>query len=134
MQVSRGALHNSRVIWDDDDENSFEISPNNPLVALGAKSALMNWRKQHSPRIVCAPMPLRGTSKAYIIDRLRREEGLSYLADAIEAGRISSHAVGLELGWISRPDLVGVRDSQARQRHFLFQQLVREAARAARDR
>ena len=79
-------------------------------------------------------MPHRGTSKAYILKRLRREEGLSYLADAIEAGRISSHAVGLELGWIGRPDLVGVRDGQAKQRHFLFQRLLREAARVARDR
>jgi len=79
-------------------------------------------------------MPHRGTSKSYIIARLRRENGLSFLADAIEAGRISSHAVGLELGWIGRPDLVGVRDGQAKQRHFLFQRLVREAARAARDR
>jgi len=79
-------------------------------------------------------MPHRGTSNAYIIARLRRENGLSFLADAIEAGRISSHAVGLELGWIGRPDLVGVRDGQAKQRHFLFQRLVREAARAARDR
>ena len=73
-------------------------------------------------------MPHRGTSKAYILERLRREEGLSYVADAIEAGRISSHAVGLELGWIGRPDLVGVRDGQAKQRHFLFQRLLREAA------
>ena len=79
-------------------------------------------------------MSHRGTSKSYIIRRLRREEGLSFLADAIEAGRISSHAVGLELGWIGRPNLVGGRDGQAKQRHFLFQQLVREAARAARDR
>ena len=79
-------------------------------------------------------MSLRGTSRAYIISRLRQEEGLAFLADAIEAGRISSHAVGLELGWISRPDLVGVRPGQAKQRHFLFQKLVREAARAARDR
>jgi hypothetical protein len=77
-------------------------------------------------------MPHRGTSKAYIVRRLRREEGLSFLADAIEAGRISSHAVGIELGWIDRPDFLGVRDGQSKQRHFLFQQLVREAARAAR--
>jgi hypothetical protein len=79
-------------------------------------------------------MPHRGTSKSYIIRRLRQEEGLGFLADAIEAGRISSHAVGLELGWIGRPQLVGVRDGQAKQRHFLFQRLVREAARAARGR
>ena len=79
-------------------------------------------------------MPHRGTSKSYIIRRLRREEGLGFLADAIEAGRISSHAVGLELGWIGRPQLVGVRDGQSKARHFLFQRLVREAARAARGR
>ena len=79
-------------------------------------------------------MPHRGTSKAYIIDRLRREEGLSYLADAIVAERISSHAVCIELGWVGRPDFTGARDGQAKQRHFLFQKLTREAARAARDR
>jgi len=78
-------------------------------------------------------MPYRGNSKAYIVARLRRTDGLGFLADAIEAGRISSHAVGLELGWIGRPDLVGVRPGQAKARHFLFQQLVREAARAARN-
>ena len=79
-------------------------------------------------------MPHRGTSKSYIIRRLRQTEDLSFLADAIEAGRISSHAVGLELGWIGRPDLVGVRPGQAKARHFLFQRLLRENARAARAR
>jgi hypothetical protein len=79
-------------------------------------------------------MSHRGTSKRYIIERLRRTEGLGFLADAIEAGRISSHGVCIELGWVGRPDLVGVRDSQAKQRHFLFQRLLREGARAARDR
>ena len=78
-------------------------------------------------------MPHRGTSRAYILERLRRE-GLAYLADAIESSRISSHAVGLELGWIGRPDLVGVRPGQEKARHFLFQKLVREHARAARER
>jgi len=79
-------------------------------------------------------MPHRGTSKSYIIRRLRQTEDLSFLADAIEAGRISSHAVGLELGWIGRPDLVGVRPGQAKARHFLFQRLLRENARAAQGR
>jgi hypothetical protein len=78
-------------------------------------------------------MPHRGTSKAYIIRRLRQEEGLSFLADAIESGVITSHAVALELGWVDRPDFLGVRDGQSKQRHFLFQRLVREAARAARE-
>jgi len=79
-------------------------------------------------------MPHRGTSKAYVIQRLRRTEGLSFLADAIESGVISSHAVCIELGWIGRPDFIGARDGQAKQRHFLFQRLVREAARAAHHR
>jgi hypothetical protein len=79
-------------------------------------------------------MAHRGTSKAYIIARLRRTEGLAFLADAIERGEITSHGVCIELGWVDRPDLVGVRPSQAKARHFLFQRLVREAARAARDR
>jgi len=78
-------------------------------------------------------MPHRGSSKRYLVERLRRTEGLSFLADAVEAGRINSHAVGLELGWIGRPDLLGRRDSQAKARHFLFQKLMREAERA-RDR
>ena len=79
-------------------------------------------------------MPHRGTSKAYVLQRLRRTEGLGFLADAIEAGRISSHAVCIELGWVGRPDFTGARDGQAKQRHFLFQRLLRENARVARDR
>jgi len=79
-------------------------------------------------------MSQRGTSKAYIIERLRQDEGLAFLADAIERGQITSHAVGIELGWIARPDFTGARNSQSKARHFLFQRLVREAARAARDR
>jgi len=79
-------------------------------------------------------MAHRGTSRNYIVTRLRRTEGLAFLADCIERGEITSHAVGLELGWVSRPDFTGARDSQAKARHFLFQRLVRENARAARDR
>lgn len=71
-------------------------------------------------------MALHGTSKAYIVSRLRRAEGLSHLADAIEAGRISAHAVALELGWV-RPRLVGGSTSQAKERRFRFQKLLREA-------
>jgi len=79
-------------------------------------------------------MAYRGTSRQYVLDRLRRTEGLSFLADAIEAGLISSHAVCIELGWVGRPDFTGARDGQAKQRHFLFQRLLREGERAARDR
>jgi hypothetical protein len=79
-------------------------------------------------------MAHRGTSRQYVLQRLRRTEGLGFLADAIEAGRISSHAVCIELGWVGRPDFTGARDGQAKQRHFLFQRLLRENARVARDR
>jgi hypothetical protein len=79
-------------------------------------------------------MALHGTSRIYILDRLRRTEGLSYLADAVEAGRISAHACAIELGWIRRPALAGGSENQAKQRRFQFQKLLREAARAARDR
>ena len=79
-------------------------------------------------------MAHRGTSRQYVLQRLRRTEGLGFLADAIEAGRISSHAVCIELGWVGRPDFIGARDGQAKQRHFLFQRLLRENARVARDR
>jgi len=79
-------------------------------------------------------MAHRGTSRQYVLQRLRRTEGLGFLADAIEAGRISSHAVCIELGWVGRPDFTGARDGQAKQRHFLFQRLLREGERAARDR
>ena len=79
-------------------------------------------------------MPHRGTSKNYIVARLRRTEGLAFLADAIERGEITSHGVAIELGWVGRPDLVGVRPGQAKARHFLFQRLVREHARAAQGR
>jgi len=103
-------------------------------VALGTKSAVIDRRELHPPRIVRAPMPHRGTSRNYIVTRLRRTEGLAFLADAIERGEITSHAVAIELGWIARSDLVGVRPSQAKARHFLFQRLVRENARAAQGR
>jgi hypothetical protein len=79
-------------------------------------------------------MAYRGTSRQYVLDRLRRTEGLSFLADAIESGVITSNAVSLELGWRGRPDFTGARNSQAKARHFLFQRLVREHARAAQGR
>lgn len=79
-------------------------------------------------------MSQRGTARQYVIARLRRTEGLEFLADAIESGVITSSAVCIELGWRGRPDFTGARNSQTKARHFLFQKLVREHARAARDR
>jgi len=79
-------------------------------------------------------MPYTGNSRRYIIERLRRTEGLEFLADAIESGVITASAVSIELGWRGRPDFTGARNSQSRARHFLFQRLMREGQRAARDR
>jgi hypothetical protein len=42
-----------------------------------------------------------GTSRSYILDRLRRE-GLTDFVDAIERGRISAFAIACELGWANR--------------------------------
>jgi hypothetical protein len=79
-------------------------------------------------------MPYTGNSRSYVLRRLRRTEGLEFLADAIEGGVITASAVSIELGWRGRPDFTGARTSQSKARHFLFQKLVREHARATRDR
>ena len=51
-------------------------------------------------------MPLHGISRAYILDRLRRAEGLSHLADAVEAGRITAHLRGPSLARLALSELV----------------------------
>jgi hypothetical protein len=74
-------------------------------------------------------MASHGTSRAYLIARMRQTAGLEHLAAAVEAGKITAHAVGLELGWI-QPRLIGGRRgsvNQAKRRRFVFQKLVREA-------
>jgi|SRR6516162_11825049 len=97
----------------------------NPPVARSRQAAL-NLPQSALSSNSFALMPLHGTSRAYILRRLR-SEGLDYLADAVEAGRISAHGVGLELGWFRRPNLVGRTDNQAKLRRFRFRQLLREA-------
>jgi len=87
----------------------------------------LNRRASNPSRIVSELMALHGTSKLYIVGRLRRTEGLGHLADAIESGRISSHAVALELGWVQRPRLAGGSTNRAKLRRFQFQKLLREA-------
>jgi len=47
-------------------------------------------------------MAPHGTSKAYIVDRLRREGETALLA-AIEAGKITALTAAVELGWVLRP-------------------------------
>src|SRR5262249_22533358 len=63
------------------------------------------------------PMALHGTSKAYIVDRLRREGETALLA-AVEAGRISALAAAVELGWVKRPPVVGRYPHRAHRRDF----------------
>jgi hypothetical protein len=100
------------------------------LVISPVASILEPGLNRHAPnpsRIIFEPMALHGTSKRYIVGRLRRTEGLGHLADAIESGRITSHAVALELGWVRRPRLAGGSTNRAKLRRFQFQKLLREA-------
>jgi hypothetical protein len=59
--------------------------------------------------------PPHGTSKAYILDRLRRE-GRSDFINAIEAGQISALTAAVELGWTHRPPVLGVHTGRAQRR------------------
>ena len=47
-----------------------------------------------------------GTSRSYIIDRLRREK-LDHLADAVERGEASAFEIAVELGWQRRRGVTG---------------------------
>ena len=47
-------------------------------------------------------MALHGTSKAYIVDRLKRE-GETALLDAVTTGKITAMTAAVELGWVLRP-------------------------------
>jgi hypothetical protein len=67
-----------------------------------------------------------GTSREYILDRLRREGHHSWL-EAVENGRLSAFAVACELGWAQRPPtLTGEKAHQAkRRRHQLAEERLR---------
>jgi len=72
-----------------------------------------------------APTPRRqhGHSRAYILDRLRRENRTD-LAAAVEAGVVSAFSAAVSLGWTKRPPAVGGSDThQARKRRHRFQAL-----------
>jgi hypothetical protein len=57
-----------------------------------------------------------GTSREYIIGRLKRE-GLTQWIEPIESGRLSAYAVACELGWTRRaPTLSGENSGQAKRR------------------
>jgi len=68
----------------------------------------------------------QGTSREYLLDRLRRE-GHADWVEAVEAGRVSAFAVAVELGWVTRsPTLLGERAHQTkRRRHRLAEERQR---------
>jgi hypothetical protein len=67
-----------------------------------------------------------GTSRAYVLDRLRRA-GLTDLANAVERGRISAHAAAVQLGWVRRRPTLGTGSgNQARGRRYRLKALMRE--------
>jgi len=55
-----------------------------------------------SSRIISEPMALHGTSKAYIVQRLK-DQGETALLAAVEAGKITALTAAVELGWVLRP-------------------------------
>jgi hypothetical protein len=66
-----------------------------------------------------------GTSRTYIIDRLRRE-GRTDLAAAVESGRVSAYAVGCELDWMTRHARLGTGSTnQAKRRRHQLRTLMR---------
>ena len=63
-----------------------------------------------------------GTSREYIISRLRREK-LDHLADAVERNEVSAFAVACELGWHKRKIQGGGSENQAKRRAWALHKL-----------
>src|SRR5262249_17200900 len=61
-----------------------------------------------------------GHSRAYILDRLRRENRTD-LADAVERDEVSAFSVAVSLGWTKRPPTLAAVTHQARKRRHRFQ-------------
>jgi hypothetical protein len=60
-----------------------------------------------------------GTSKAYIVDRLKRENQTAFLS-AIERGELTPFAVACALGWVQRqPTLVPITPQARERQHRL---------------
>ena len=67
-----------------------------------------------------------GTSRAYLIERLRRE-GRADLVAAIESGQVSAYAVAIELGWVTRHPTLGTGSTnQAKRREHELNNVMRE--------
>ena len=61
------------------------------------------------------PRRQHGHSRAYILDRLKREN-LTDLAAAVEAGTVSAFAAAVQCGWTQRPPTLASVTHQARKR------------------
>jgi hypothetical protein len=65
----------------------------------------------------------QGHSRSYIIDRLKRENRTDFV-DAIERGELSAYAVGVQMGWFTRPPSVAAVTHQARKRQLRLQAIA----------
>ena len=63
-----------------------------------------------------------GTSREYIIGRLRREK-LDHLVEAIERGQVSAYAIACELGWQKRKILGTGSENEAKRRAWALHKL-----------
>jgi len=80
-------------------------------------------KRNQTPSLLAPMLKQQGTSRAYIIDRLRRE-GMADLAEAIEAGRASAYEIACELGWQKRKPILGTgSDNEAKRRAFRLRAL-----------
>jgi hypothetical protein len=59
-------------------------------------------------------MPLHGTSRQYICQRLK-DQGETALLSAVEAGTLSAMAAAVQLGWVKRPPGVGGSTHKAKR-------------------
>jgi hypothetical protein len=59
-------------------------------------------------------MALHGTSKAYIVKRLK-DQGETALLAAVEAGKITALTAAVELGWVHRPPRMGGSTHRAKR-------------------
>ena len=94
------------------------------IPTTGAKSECSDIHIE-SPRAMAEDSPStpprqQGTSRAYILDRLRRENRTD-LADAVERNEVSAFSVAVSLGWTKRPPTLAAVTHQARKRRHRFQ-------------
>jgi hypothetical protein len=70
------------------------------------------------------PRRQHGHSRAYILDRLKRENQIE-LAAAVEAGTVSAFAAAVQCGWTKRPQTLGGDNTpQARRRRHRLQAIT----------